>query len=107
MSDRINRKHLQKIILELLQNDDRCKADDIHLYCKVAEIITKENGTYSAEVKQLIAILMKHSVLSLPNFKTVLRYRQKFQSEDESLKIEPATSIRAELEKDFRAEFKG
>ncbi len=101
-----NKKHLQNVILELLKIDDRCKADDIYLFCKVNELITQEKGVYSDDINQLLYLLLKYSK-DLENFKTVLRYRQKFQAEDESLKIEPVSTIRAKLEQDFREEFKG
>lgn len=92
---------IQGIVLDLLQSDNRCKKDDLYLYSRAIEVITRNNGTYSSEIKLLVALLQKCGA-DLPKFSTVMRSRQSLQSNNPELKDNYIAEMRKEQEQDYR-----
>ncbi|MCI9642258.1 MAG: hypothetical protein HFJ98_05645 [Eubacterium sp.] len=96
---------IQSIVLDLLQSDNRCKKDDIYLYSRAIEVITKNNGTYCGEIKQLVTLLQRYGK-DLPKFSTVMRSRQSLQSDNPELKDNYTAEMRKEQEYQFRGFFR-
>lgn len=100
-----NLANIQSIVLDLLQSDNRCKKDDLYLYSRAIEVITKNNGTYCNEIHQLIVLLQKYGKY-LPKFSSVLRSRQSLQSNNPELKDKYISDKRKEREYQFRGFFR-
>lgn len=96
---------IQGIVLDLLQSDNRCKKDDLYLYSRAIEVITKNNGTYCGEIKQLVTLLQRYGK-DLPKFSTVMRSRQSLQSDNPELKDNYIAEMRKEQEYQFRGFFR-
>lgn len=100
-----NLAHIQSIVLSLLQSDNRCKKDDLYLYSRAIEIVTKNNGTYCNEIQQLITLMQKYGKY-LPKFSSVMRSRQSLQSDNPKLKDAYIADKRKEQEYQFRGFFR-
>lgn len=100
-----NLAHIQGIVLNLLQSDSRCKKDDLYLYSRAIEIVTKNDGTYCNEIQQLITLLQKYGKY-LPKFSSVMRSRQSLQSGNPELKDIYTANKRKEQEYQFRGFFR-
>lgn len=97
--------YMKSIVLDLLESDNRCKKDDLYLFSRVIEIVTQSNGTYNAEIKQLVLFLQKYGK-ELPKFSTVMRSRQDLQHNNSDLKDEFVAEKRKEQEYRFKAFFR-
>lgn len=97
--------NIQNIVLDLLNTDNRCKKDDLYLWSRAIEVVTKSNGTYCNEIQQLISLLQKYGKY-LPKFSSVLRSRQSNQSKNPELKDSYIADKRKEQEYQFRGFFK-
>lgn len=92
---------IQSIVLDLLQSDNRCKKDDLYLYSRAIEVITRNNGTYCGEIKQLVTLLQRYGK-DLPKFSSVMRSRQSLQSDNPELKDNYIAKMRKEQEQKYR-----
>lgn len=96
---------IQSIVLDLLQSDNRCKKDDLYLYSRAIEVITRNNGTYCGEIKQLVTLLQRYGK-DLPKFSSVMCSRQSLQSDNPELKDSYISEKRKEQEYQFRGFFR-
>jgi len=96
---------IQSIVLDLLKSENRCKKDDLYLWSRAIEVVTKNNGTYCNEINQLITLLQKYGEY-LPKFSSVLRSRQSLQSNNPDLKDNYIADRRKEQEYQFRGFFR-
>lgn len=61
--------------------------DDMLLYADICEEITKDNNTYTDDVKTAIQVMREHSKYHLPSYSTVMRSRQFMHNKFPKLRI--------------------
>lgn len=97
-------KNIRVTVKHFLTVDKLSRCSDIYLYAlcvenaKVPALTTREHRTLTR--------LLKKAHFSLPSFATVMRARQKIQSESPELAEKHSKAIRAELERQYREEFR-
>lgn len=96
-------KSMKLTVKHFLTVDKLSRCSDMYLYArcvenaKVPALTTREHRTLTR--------LLKKAHFSLPSFATVMRARQKIQSNNPELAEKHSKAIRAELERQYREEF--
>lgn len=72
---------VEKIVKEILQENESARADDFELIAYVYNKIRPDLKDYSFN-----AVMLGHNELKIPPFETIRRTRQKLQAEHEELR---------------------
>lgn len=97
-------KSYKMTVKYFLSVDKLSRCSDMYLYALCVE--KTDIPPLTAREKRTLTRLLKKSHFSLPNYATVMRTRQKLQSENPELAEKHCKKIRAELEQQYREEFK-
>lgn len=78
--DIANRKSIAKIVLSLMEDDEKCRINDKYLYSRtVEELASIKNLPLDDDINAVIRVFKQSSNPALLNYETVIRSRQKIQ----------------------------
>ncbi len=97
-------KNIKLTVKHFLTVDRLSRCSDIYLYACCVE--NAKVPALTAREKRTLTRLLKKSHFSLPSVATVIRARQKIQSDNPELAEKHSKAIRAELERQYREEFR-
>ena len=98
-------KSIMSKVSSRLFTKNEFNGDDMLLYADMCEEYTKENDTYTEDVKTAIQVMREHSKYNLPNYATVMRSRQAIQEKFPNLKIKEIQHKRDERQIAFQEFF--
>lgn len=88
-------KGTEEVVLELLEENKKLRADDFYLYCAVIKRLGVDTG------KPFKEVMINHKQLKLPSFETVSRCRRKIQEQRQDLIDWSIAVIRANEKEKF------
>lgn len=78
--DIANRKSIAKIVLSLMEEDEKCRINDKYLYSRTVEKLASiKNLPLDDDINAVIRVFKQSSNPALLNYETVIRSRQKIQ----------------------------
>ena len=89
-------RDLEKVIKPILENNPQTREDDYLLYAEIIKGYNPKLLNLSAE-----SFLMSHTILGVPNIKSVERTRRKVQEKYPELATERAKKKRAEEQQNY------
>lgn len=97
-------RKIRQLVRYILSTDEKSRCSDLYLYACVVE--KWEVPSLSVSEKFTLSNLIKKGCGELPSFATVMRERQYEQAENPELSDKRCKAVRAELEQEYRAEYK-
>lgn len=78
--DIANRKSIAKIVLFLMEEDEKCRINDKYLYSRTVETLASiKNLPLDDDINAVIRVFKQSNNPALLNYETVIRSRQKIQ----------------------------